>query len=133
MRNKKNKILYLNAFDDSVFSEVGVIFTKIMEDFKKINKFNESDVFQTIFSVSCDQGTGSDENSYCIMRKPTCPYCGKENVGCWGSTEPPEYIEQDIKLVTHEHWNTLTEQEKYDAVYQATTDYFLKENGGESR
>ena len=130
MRNKKNEILYINEFKDNVFNEVGVFFTKIMNIFLKINEFNESDVFQTIFSVACDGGTGSDDNSYCIMRDPTCPYCWQENVGCWGATEPPEYIEQDVKLVTHDHWNTFTEQEKYDAVYQATADYFSKENGG---
>ena len=128
MRNKKNEILYLNAFDDEVFNEVSIICKRILRIFKHLSDLERSDVFQTIFSVACDGGTGSDENSYCIMRKPTCPYCGQENVGCWNPTEPPEYIDEDVKPVTHKHWSKLTKQQKYGAIYQAMTDYFSKEN-----
>ena len=124
MRNKKNEMLYLNAFEDIAFDEVKIISRRIMTIFNQLNKLNEGEVIQTIFSVACDEGVGANETSYHIGQKPTCPYCNQENVGCWGPTDPPESIEADVKLVTHEHWNTLTEQEKYDAIYQAIADYF---------
>ena len=122
MRNQSGDLVYLNACQDSVFDETQKLFKEIKLKFKEIYHTNESDVFQNIFSVTCD--ISSDNTFFNIMQKPLCPTCGKFEVELsWGPTNPPEYIEKNIAPVTHAHWNKLTEKEKKILISDAIDSY----------
>ena len=51
--SKTNDLVYLNAFTDKIFDEIADLF-KDNEIIKSTNRLNDSDLFQSIFSVSCD-------------------------------------------------------------------------------
>ena len=92
---------------------------------KKTDRLKDAKFFQSIFSVCCD--LANDGSSYHIGLLPICPSCGSRDMASWGSTNPPEFSEQDIKPVTHERWNKLTIEEKKALVDEAVNNYFSKE------
>jgi hypothetical protein len=118
MRSRNGDIVYLNTFEDKVFDEVEIIFKKIVSSAQS----NNTRLFQSIFSVSCD--SSPEDSAYNIRQKPICPSCGESNIGHWGPTNPPEYLEEDIKAVAHERWNKLTSEEKKSLVDEAINSYF---------
>ena len=45
----------------------------------------------------------------------------------WGPVKPVEYIDEDIKSVSHKHWATLTYDEKKLLVENAVTTYLAND------
>lgn len=118
MRNEAGKIVYLNSFDTPVFDEFSKIFHQNIQIINRdISDIEKADIFQEIFSVACD--LASDNTPYKIARDPACPSCGKINIDHWREINPPEFIEIDIKPVTHNTWNKLSQAEKESLVDQA--------------
>lgn len=110
MRSKSGKIVYLNSFKDPIFEEFESLFKEVKSKNIEINKANEVNIFQNVFSIACD--IACDGTLYSIRNKPVCVNCGDANIGSWGPTDPAEYIDKDIKSVTHEHWVKLKIEEK---------------------
>mgnify|MGYP005610427775 FL=1 len=122
---KASEVAYLNAFKDSFFEEVGKIFDEVVKH-KSIGNFVCSDIFQSIFSESCD--LAEDGTKYRIDLQPLCPNCGSRKMSSWGPVKPVEYIAEDIKGVSHKHWATLTYDEKKLLVENAVTTYLAGRN-----
>ncbi|MCX7122036.1 MAG: hypothetical protein NTZ67_09760 [Gammaproteobacteria bacterium] len=113
MRSTAGDIVYLDSFKDKVFDEIETFFKKTA----KADQLQNTAFFQEIFSVVCD--VDYDGFVYRIRQKPPCPKCGKINIGHWGPTNPPEIIDVDVPIVTHEKWNKLSESEKKSRINDA--------------
>lgn len=120
LRDKKGNIAYLNAMNSVPFKE--------FSDFIKQNKFlknskliTQAKVAHHIFGAACDKS--SDDSTYQITQKPICPECGDINVGKWGPTNPPEFVDQDIRNITHQCWDMLSFIEKRDLVNSEVKKY----------
>lgn len=132
MRSETGNLAHLYAINNKVFAEVSKIFHQNLfiinrktKDFEQAKKFNreydskedieKGGIFQKIFSVACD--LAPDNTPYEISRKPLCPNCKKSNISSYGPLA--EYVELDVKPVTHNAWNKLSQAEKESLVDQA--------------
>ncbi len=122
--NKVDDSVYLHSFDDKVFNEVDNLF-KENEIIKNTNRLNDSDFFQSVFSISCD--LAKDGSQYQIDAFPGCPSCGSRNMASWSRTTPTEFVAKDILPVKHECWNKLTGEEKKYLFNEAVKAYLKKE------
>ena len=107
------------------FNEVEKLFDHVIQS-KETGKLDQVDIFQSIFSVSCD--LANDESQYQIGLNPVCPNCHSRDMAAWQETNPPEYDKEDIKFVTHEVWNKLTYEEKLVLVDKAINNYLSEKS-----
>lgn len=126
MRNEKGDILYLNSFSDPIFDEVEGLFKESKIKIRLIKQEDRINLFQKLFSISCDPDI--DGSLYGIGQKPKCPYCGQVKIGHWGPTNPSEYVDIDIKPVTHNAWNQLSKKEKKERIDTAIDQYLNNAN-----
>ena len=122
--NHINDSVYLNSLDDKVFDEMETLF-KSNEIVKNNGRLNDTDLFQSLFSISCD--LASDGSQYQIGLFPICPNCGSRNMASWGRTHPLELTEEDMEPVKHENWNKLTDMEKRNLFNEAIKTYLNKD------
>ena|SRR3990167_6520268 len=101
---------YLNSFQDIVFDELRLIFKKHEKKFQKIDRYNESKIFQEIFTITCDES--SSGGTYHISEFPVCPVCKSRKMASWGETRLPEFVSEEIAPITHKKWNKLSLIEK---------------------
>jgi hypothetical protein len=121
--DKTNESVYLSGFDDKVFTEVIKLYEN-NEIVKNTGRVYDAELFQSIFSVSCD--LADDGGQYQIRIMPLCPNCGSRKMASWGPTNPAEYSKEDIKPVTHEKWSKLTDIEKQDLIDKAIENHLNK-------
>ncbi len=127
MRSEKGDIAYLYAINNDPFQE----FSNILEQHSSIQGMKDAQqakILHKIFGYACD--ISLDETRYQITQKPICPACGKCEIKHWGPTNPPEFVEMNVKSVTHEAWNKLQWKEKQDVVNEALNNYFKQEKIG---
>lgn len=99
---------YLNCFDDTAFNEVNTI----MKDLVKGNNLTleqETNCFNKVFGISCDNIKGSKIDSFRI--KESCLSCGSDQL-LVSENYPPDIIKVKLPTVTHDCWNKLDEQSK---------------------
>lgn len=114
MRSNSGELAYLNASEDSVFKE----FSSLFDANKKNTKHNcttireEIQLIHDTFGFACDPA--QDKTYFQISNKAPCPTCGRKEFQSWGPTKPPEFIELNIKPVTHANWNNLSQKCKSD-------------------
>lgn len=118
--NDINDSVYLNAFEDQVFNEVKELYKK-NENVKKKNKLSDTKLFQSIFSISCD--LAADGSQYQIGFIEICPNCSSGSITSWSPTDPPEFLSEDIKSVTHNLWNKLSEEKKVDLINKSVINH----------
>lgn len=126
MRSSKGDIAYLYALNNTVFKEFGDML-ELNPLISKMKSTEQAKILHRVFGWACD--LSSDGGRYEITQKPPCPFCKECNIKYWGPTNPPEYIDLDIKPITHESWDRLTESEKLIVVDKALTSYFNKKDG----
>src|SRR3990167_5444158 len=101
MFNSSGDSVYLNSFQDPIFDEFEIVFKEKIKNFDAINEKNATNIFQTIFSITCDPSP--DGSKYSITAFPTCKGCGSKKMASWGPTNPPEFTDK-ARLPTHEDW-----------------------------
>lgn len=121
MRNPRGDIVYLNANKDTVFDEFSAIL-KNHPTIINLQEMKRADIFQNIFGSGCDPS--EDGTLYQITQEPLCPICGEANFKSFGPTS--ESIDLDVKSVTHNRWEKLSQEEKEAVVDQALMDHFEK-------
>lgn len=121
--DKTNESVYLNSFVDIVFDEIENLY-KNNELVKNTGRLDDKELFQSIYSISCD--LANDGGQYQLNLMPLCPNCGSRNMATWGPTYPFEFPMEGLKPVTHEKWNKLTTKEKQDLFDEALKTYLNK-------
>lgn len=101
---------YLNALNDPTYDEVHQLLKfNVKMAHKSANAL--ADIIRKIYgAVACDPDGAGD--IYQLAGSPKCPSCGSQEIALWQATEPPEYIEKEVKPVTHTIWNQLSSEEK---------------------
>ncbi len=125
LRSAQGREAYVFATDDDVFKYVSNFFRQYTIT-AKMHSLQRAKHVQAAFSITCDPDM--DGSLFKIDRVPQCPYCGTAKPLYWEATEPPEFIEKDINLVTHKKWAHLTPFEKAALLEKA----FI-ENRGENK
>jgi hypothetical protein len=72
-------------------------------------------------AIACDPDAMG--NSFEIGKVPSCQFCGCQKIEYWEETELPEFVEENIKPVTHLNWNMLADAEKVAKVEQVLSRY----------
>lgn len=107
---------YLDAERDAVFREVGDL-AKANPALSGLKATMLAEIQRKIFGVSCDADV--DGSEFEIGLPARCPFCGALSPVYWEATEPPEFIEKELRPVTHSEWNSLSETQKFVVVDQA--------------
>ena len=121
MRSEKGDIAYLYALDNVVFKE----FSDMLAQHSMISGMQDVEqakILHQIFGFACD--LSPDGSRYQITQDPLCTFCNKCQITHWGPTNPPECVDLDVKLITHNEWNSLTEKEKHMVVDKGVKAYF---------
>lgn len=104
------ELVYLDALGDPVYQEVGLMVasnTRLAG--RGASKVAEA--LQQVFGeLACEPGNAG--NPFKIAGMPVCPRCGSQEMKSWEATEPAEYVEQEVLMVTHIRWNQLRDVEK---------------------
>lgn len=109
-----NNNLRLVTVDDQAWKELDDILVAHF-GYSTFSVDKKITVFQKLFGIAtCDP----DENGaiFEIGRKKRCSNCGAKDISNCKETDPPEYIELSVPIVTHNYWNMLSEKEKIDRV-----------------
>ncbi len=109
MFNDTGDSVYLNSFDDPVFDELESIFQVVGKKNSKINEENSAAIFRAVFAIVCDLSPNG--SLFKIDQFPTCSKCGSKKMASWGPANPQK-LTDNLKVPTHEKWNSLTENEK---------------------
>ena len=118
LRNAAGEIAYLNGIEDPTYEEVSRLLARDPST-AKLGTFERAGVLQNIYGkVACDAGPSAAP--FHIGANPKCPRCDSQEMASWIEKEPPEFVDIDVPLVTHEHWNLLNEHEKIERIIQAT-------------
>lgn len=116
--SEAGELAFMRAYDDLVFNE----FRKLIRENKLVSELDDlsrSDLLHNIFGIACDPAP--DGSLYQISRKPMCPNCNTSEYSCcWGPThEFVELSDLNIPIISHNHWNKLTNQQKKDLIEEA--------------
>ena len=106
--------VYLNALNDPTYDEVHqLIKSNVKMAHKSANAL--AGVLRKIYgAVACDPGSAG--GAYQLAGSPKCPSCGSQEIASWEATEPPEFVEKEVRPVTHANWNWLSSEEKVHKV-----------------
>jgi len=97
----------VDTLEDPAFSEVYRFVEEVLP--ARLSTAQKSEIFDQVFGLICDPDC--DGSHYDMSGKRRCTRCGSTLVD-FGPTNPPQYSEVIPQLVTHKHWDTLTEQRK---------------------
>jgi len=107
---------YLDALSDKTYDEVD----KLLEAHPMLvgmSAFKRAEILRSVYgAIACDPDQHG--NSYVIDGHPRCPTCGSREIESWEFTDPIEFVELDIPPVTHQLWNSLSDEEKINRVGQ---------------
>lgn len=98
----------LDAMSDKTYDEVDSIIKKL------VPSYDIKVLYKVYGNVACDPD--SHGKNYEIGKKPSCPSCHEKEVPDWEGTYPEEYIEMDVKNVTHNEWKDKSHDEKIQLV-----------------
>lgn len=101
---------YLNAFEDKTYDEVSTLLDENFRLTEKSQKIRAKILQQTYGLIACDPD--SMGQPFQIGMSPKCPLCGSQEMESWEATEPPEFIEKELRSVSHTAWTSLSEPEK---------------------
>jgi hypothetical protein len=123
MRSVNGQVVYLNALSDPVFEEMNELLHEVCEQ-NSLDEFQYADLIHNIFGLACD--LDSEGNEYSTDNQPNCPNCGCNDPSSWDEVYPPELIELNLPIVTHNRWLKLTKFEKLNLVSYAINSLNLK-------
>jgi hypothetical protein len=98
---------YLNGLTDSVFRNVANLVDDLLQNTGKTDH-EVSDCFDRVLQVACDLAPSG--LPYNFSYKHWCPICRSTRLVKIDDTGVGEMV--DILVVTHEHWDKLTPEEK---------------------
>lgn len=99
---------YLNAFDDPPYQEI-IDFVHQAEKEGRVKPVDESELVQAIYGqLTCDTDVGGSNFD---ISPPLCPNCKAKKIESIASKENSKV---SIQSVTHNKWNLLTKEEKYN-------------------
>ena len=110
LRSSTGAARYLDAFQDETYKEVG----RLLKAHEKTSRLSDSGygkALQRIYGeIACDGD--ADGNPFIISAYPVCPVCKSQEMAYWEFKAPPEFIDVALEHVTHNKWNSLSEDEK---------------------
>ncbi len=101
---------YVNAIEDETYQEVNsMLKANARMAGKKPNTLAEM-LRKTYGAIACDPDSAGQP--FQIGRFPKCPSCDSQEMEYWEATEPPEFVEKEVRSVTHANWGLLSHAEK---------------------
>ena len=116
LRNDSNEVRYLNTFSDPLFDEIATLI-KCNDNVKNRENINLRSLIQSILSIAID--LSSNGSPFKIGEKEKCPKCNSTKRVSWGQIYPVIVVDTDITEVTHNHWNSLSSEDKKSLVNEA--------------
>lgn len=120
----------LLSFEDPTFNYVGKLAQQFKKDCLEIFKDDPHEIALTnffnagqhVFSMICDAVDGVRYYFGSPSDLPVrCPYCGNDDIPNWGPTEDPyETVDVEVPLITHTHFDALSEKEKEELILLET-------------
>jgi hypothetical protein len=118
LRSAVGEIAYLNGIEDPTYEEVSRLLARDPSA-AILGPFERAGALQKVYGkVACDAGPSGAP--FHIGANPKCPRCHCQEMASWMEKEPPEFVDLDVPIVTHEQWNLLSEHEKIERVRLAT-------------
>jgi len=109
LRSSSGETVYINAMSDSTYQEVDQLMKKLPVN-QGVSAVKLAEILRKIFGIACD--IDSKGQLFSINTKPKCPSCGSNEMSYWEATEPPEYVDKEFPNVTHDKWQSMTDNEK---------------------
>lgn len=109
LRSENGFPAYLMAIDSKIFKTINNMLKKNIK-LININHIDQANVLHSVFSIACD--LAPDGSPYQIGRFPICPHCKLTKIASWEPTNPPVFLDEEIKSVSHASWNKLTDEEQ---------------------
>jgi predicted Zn-ribbon and HTH transcriptional regulator len=113
VRNQSGDIALLPAIEMCDYKQVSEILSAHPK-LKSLDRFKRAELLQDIFGDTCD--LSPDRTPYKINLPPKCPSCGSNSMANWESIDPPEFMIQDIPVVTNLNWSEMNDNEKRQAL-----------------
>lgn len=110
VRSKSGQVRYLDGINDPVFDEVREIL-KAAGAMSSSTTPEEADYFHEVFGRTVDRDENGEEFS--TKRPRSCPRCHSTDLVTLADSIGGMI---DVPVVTHEHWNSLSESEKRKAI-----------------
>ncbi len=117
LRSAGGSLAYLNALDDTTYSEVDNLLATIPGT-AQLTPLSRADVLQSVYGeLACDpDATGAP---FSITQPPTCPQCGARRPSWFEHPEPAPIVDVEVAPVTHGRWAALSRTEKLAALRAA--------------
>lgn len=101
------EIAYLNAFEDETYNQVD----RILKANKRVSGKSVNilaDALRNSYGdIACDPDAMG--KPFKISAPPRCPCCGGQNIASWEEIDPPEFLDESVRPVSHLAWNALSE------------------------
>jgi len=115
MRSEKSDYAaFLNALDDSAFSEI----SEMVSEYPEIVRLKDQErakILHKVFGLLCDEAP--DGGKLLMGHLPICPSCGSREMKSWGQVHPPQIW--PVPTVEHKKWDRKSHSEKLAAVDKA--------------
>lgn len=101
---------YLNAMENSAYQEVNALL-KVNSKVSGKKPGELADILRKWFGlIACDPDRAGQP--FQIGAFPKCISCGSQEMDYWEATDPAEFVERNVCLVTHVSWAALSDDEK---------------------
>ena len=114
LRSVDDELAYLDAIADETYQEVNLMVKANLRMIGKTPNVVADILRKTYGAIACD--SDSSGQPYQIGRFPKCPGCNSNEMEFWEPTEPPEFIEEPVRPVTHTRWSLLSRLEREERV-----------------
>ncbi|RCS58581.1 hypothetical protein [Parvibium lacunae] len=101
---------YLDAFQDKTYEEVDRLLKANPRMIGKKSNLLADILRKNYGAIACDPDSAG--NPFQIGIFPKCPFCNSQEMEYWEETEPPQFVEKVVPVVTHTRWSALSDAEK---------------------
>jgi hypothetical protein len=108
--SKSGKVRFLDAINDPVFDEVREML-KAAGAISSSTTPAEADYLHEVFGKTVDRDESGED--FTMARPRSCPRCHSTDLVTLADSFAGRI---DVPVVTHEHWNSLSESEKQKAI-----------------
>lgn len=108
----------VDTWSDPVFQEVRDLVASVAPDGLAPRRLGQ--LVQVAFSAACD--TDDAGLPYSVDALPRCPSCGSNRMSRWQATEPPVFVEDELREATHDTWRSLSQGDRTARMRAAVAD-----------
>jgi hypothetical protein len=117
----RGTLAIVNALEDPTFDEISHL-TEQLQEVAAATARERGAAIQWVFGATADYDI--DGSRFGVDFPPRCPNCESNNVVDFTVIEPPEFVDVELPLLSHDHWSGLDEPDKMTDVRQAAAEFF---------